>query len=77
MTLEARGIECTRGRRHLFSNLSFSLRPGDCFELRGPNGSGKTRLLRMLCGLVPPTTGTILWHGESLSSANAKSSSTV
>jgi heme exporter protein A len=67
-TLEARGLECVRGRRRLFSNLSFSLGPGDCFELTGPNGSGKTSLLRMLCGLLPPTNGAILWHGEPITS---------
>jgi heme exporter protein A len=62
--LEACSLECVRGHRRLFSNLSFSMRPADCFELRGPNGSGKTSLLRMLCGLSPPSSGAILWHGE-------------
>lgn len=62
--LEARSLECVRGRRRLFGNLSFSIRPGDCLELRGPNGSGKTSLLRMLCALLPPTSGSILWQGE-------------
>lgn len=62
--LEARGLECVRGHRRLFRNLSFAVRPGDCFELRGANGSGKTSLLRMLCGLLPPESGAILWHGE-------------
>ena len=67
MMLEARGLECVRGRRRLFAHLSFSLRPGDGFELRGPNGSGKTSLLRMLCGLLPPTSGAILWDGAPIS----------
>jgi heme exporter protein A len=62
--LEACSLECVRGRRRLFTDLSFSVSPGDCFELRGPNGSGKTSLLRMLCGLLAPARGEILWHGE-------------
>lgn len=62
--LEARGLECVRGGRHLFRDLSFSVRAGDYVELRGANGSGKTSLLRILCGLSPPTSGVVLWHGE-------------
>lgn len=62
--LEARGLECVRGQRRLFRHLSFAIRPGDCFELRGANGSGKTSLLRMLCGLLPPESGEVLWRGE-------------
>ncbi len=64
--LEARRLECVRGQRRLFSNLSFVLRPGEGLELRGPNGSGKTSLLRMLSGMVPPADGAILWHGHSI-----------
>jgi heme exporter protein A len=62
--LEARSLECVRGQRRLFTDLSFSLQPGDGLELRGGNGSGKTSLLRMLCGLLPPTTGAVFWRGE-------------
>jgi len=65
--LEACSLECVRGHRRLFRNLSFSISPGDCLELRGPNGSGKTSLLRMLCGLLPPASGAILWHGDPIS----------
>jgi heme exporter protein A len=66
--LEARRLECVRGERRLFSEMSFSLHPNDCIEVRGPNGSGKTSLLRVLCGLLPPASGAVLWRGESIRS---------
>jgi heme exporter protein A len=75
--LEARGLECVRGHRRLFSDLSFTMHPGDCFELRGANGSGKTSLLRMLCGLLPPTEGEILWHGTPISATREEYLSSV
>jgi heme exporter protein A len=75
--LEARGLECVRGHRRLFTGLSFTMRPGDCFELRGPNGSGKTSLLRMLCGLLPPTAGEISWHGTPISAMREEYLSSV
>jgi heme exporter protein A len=71
MTLEAHALECIRGRRRLFSDLTFFIRPGDCFEVRGANGSGKTSLLRMLCGLLPPTSGEVLWAGERIETQRA------
>ena len=61
--LEASHLECERGNRTIFRDVSFAVRAGDCFRLTGPNGSGKTSLLRMLCGLLPPTAGSIRWHG--------------
>ncbi|HKQ52414.1 MAG TPA: cytochrome c biogenesis heme-transporting ATPase CcmA [Pyrinomonadaceae bacterium] len=65
--LEANALECVRGGRTLFRNLSFSLGPGELLEVRGANGSGKTSLLRMLCGLLAPAAGQVLWRGEKIS----------
>lgn len=59
-------LECVRGERRLFSNLSFTLEGGTLLEVRGPNGSGKTSLLRMLCGLLPPAAGSIAWNGRDI-----------
>lgn len=64
--LEARDLECMRGERRLFAGLSFSLEAGELLQVRGPNGSGKTSLLRMLCGLVPPASGEVRWRGSPL-----------
>lgn len=61
--LEARGLTCIRGPRRLFHDLSFSVGAGEVLELRGRNGSGKTSLLRMLCGLIEPADGVVLWQG--------------
>ena len=62
--LEASNLECVRGERSLFSKLSFRLDGGEMLDLQGKNGSGKTSLLRMLCGLSPPADGEIRWRGE-------------
>ena len=64
--LEANALECVRGGRTLFQNLSFSLGPGELLEVGGANGSGKTSLLRMLCGLLQPAAGEILWGGKKI-----------
>ena len=68
LTLEANALECVRGGRRLFQGLSFSLEQGEMLEVSGPNGSGKTSLLRMLCGLLSPTAGEVLWGGAKISS---------
>ena len=62
--LSARNLVCTRGGRTLFAGLDFDLEPGDALVLRGPNGSGKTSLLRLLAGLLPAAGGDVLWRGE-------------
>jgi len=54
--LEAVDLACERGGRSLFRGLSFALRGGELLRVAGPNGSGKTSLLRILCGLLSPTT---------------------
>jgi heme exporter protein A len=57
-------LQCTRGERTLFSALSFTLRGGELLRVAGANGSGKTSLLRMACGLLEPTAGTVRLDGE-------------
>lgn len=66
--LEASNLECRRGDRRLFTNLNFNVPPGTFVQLSGPNGSGKTSLLRMICGLLSPTSGEILWQGANIRS---------
>jgi heme exporter protein A len=57
-----------RGERLLFSDVSFSLMPGGFLQLTGPNGSGKTSLLRIVCGLMTPERGEIRWQGAPIRS---------
>lgn len=64
--LEIQQLECTRGDHVLFSNLNFSLREGEILHVRGSNGSGKTSLLRMVCGLFLQSQGQVLWDGQNI-----------
>jgi heme exporter protein A len=63
MKLTASGISCVRGGRTLFDGVSFSLSSGDLLLLSGPNGSGKTSLLRQIAGLLPLDAGTLAAEG--------------
>jgi heme exporter protein A len=65
-SLEAIDLHCARGERSLFSALSFTLRGGELLRIGGPNGSGKTSLLRIACGLLEPTRGEVRWAGENI-----------
>jgi len=63
MTLQAYQLACTRGERQLFNNINFEIAAGDAMRVAGTNGSGKTSLLRMLCGLAFPAAGEVRWNG--------------
>jgi heme exporter protein A len=61
--LEGLNLACVRGSRQLFSDLSFAVRPGELLWVTGPNGSGKTSLLRIVCTLGPAERGEVRWRG--------------
>ena len=66
MTLQAYQLTCTRGERQLFNNIHFAISAGDAMRVVGANGSGKTSLLRLLCGLSSPVEGEVRWNGKNI-----------
>lgn len=63
MRLSIEGLACRRGERTLFEGLSFSAGAGDAVVVTGPNGSGKTSLIRLIAGLTLPHAGAIVLDG--------------
>ena len=66
--LTAQNVVGVRGERLLFERLNFSCANGTVLYLQGANGTGKTTLLRMICGLAHPQAGSINWCGENIQS---------
>ncbi len=64
--LEASSLYCERDDRVLFSQLNLQIRPGTLIRVAGPNGTGKTTLLRILAGLSSFYEGRLLWQGRPL-----------
>ncbi len=64
--LEVGNLCCVRGDHRLFAGLGFSLSAGELMQVHGPNGSGKTSLLRTLCGFIVPESGEIRWRGKDI-----------
>ncbi|MEO5586729.1 MAG: heme ABC exporter ATP-binding protein CcmA, partial [Novosphingobium sp.] len=61
--LIVRDLACRRGERVLFAGLGLTLTPGEALHVRGPNGVGKSSLLRIIAGLLPPFAGTVMRDG--------------
>ncbi len=66
--LNVKNLACLRNEQVLFSGLNVSLSPENVLFLEGENGSGKTSLLRILCGFRLPDEGDITWGNQSISS---------
>jgi heme exporter protein A len=63
MRLSGRGVRCVRGGREVFSGLDFEASSGEALAVVGPNGSGKTSLLRLIAGVLAPAGGSIALEG--------------
>ena len=65
--VEVRDLVKRFGKVMAVDHVSFSIHPGEIFGILGPNGSGKTTTIRMLCGLILPTQGTAIVAGADVS----------
>jgi heme exporter protein A len=63
MKLLGRDVRCVRGEREVFAGLNFQADAGEALAVTGRNGAGKTSLLRLIAGLLPPAGGTVALEG--------------
>jgi len=61
--LEIEDLACLKGDRLLFRGLALRMMPGELLRVAGPNGVGKTSLLRLVTGLALAEAGVVRWHG--------------
>lgn len=66
--LDIEKLYCERDDRVLFESLNFSVKAGEIWRIEGPNGTGKTTLLRILCGLLSHYEGQIRFRGQVIQS---------
>ena len=70
--LKGENLECVRNDTVLFSGLSIAVSDGEVLQIKGPNGCGKTSLLRILCGLAVPNDGTVFWNDRDIREYNGE-----
>jgi heme exporter protein A len=64
--LRVKNLQLWRGDRHILRGLAFEVAAGELLHVAGPNGTGKTTLLRVVCGLAQPEEGDVSWRGVSI-----------
>jgi heme exporter protein A len=64
VSLACRRVACDRGGRRLFDDVSFALAAGEAAVVAGPNGVGKSSLIRIAAGLLPPAEGAVTATGR-------------
>lgn len=57
-------VHVWRGERHVLQGVDLNVGPGELLHVSGPNGTGKTTLLRVVSGLLRPESGTVTWRGQ-------------
>jgi heme exporter protein A len=70
--LSVEKVHVWRGDRHVLKGVSLAVRPRQLLHIRGPNGTGKTTLLRVVCGLLRPEDGLVSWLGQPISSVRSE-----
>ena len=65
-------VHIWRGDRHVLKGVSMQAGPGDLVHVAGPNGTGKTTLLRVVTGLLHPEQGGVTWHGRAIDRCRAE-----
>lgn len=70
--LDCANLALARGPRLLFRDMSFALNAGEALVLRGPNGVGKTSLLRLIAGLTAADEGTVTLAGQVMRGLNQR-----
>jgi heme exporter protein A len=70
--LRVEKVHVWRGERHVLKGTSFALRPRQLLHISGPNGTGKTTLLRVVCGLLRPEQGQVSWLGRPITAARSE-----
>ena len=64
LTLKVEGVSKQFGKQEVLANVNLEMRSGQIYGLVGRNGSGKTVLMKLLCGLLPPSSGAIWVDGK-------------
>jgi heme exporter protein A len=70
-------VHVWRGDRHVLKGVSLTMGPGQLVHVSGPNGTGKTTLLRVICGLLRPEQGKVSWRGRPISAVRDEYQATL